>query len=37
MRRVRKKEEKKEQYLKLSSKYWTVTITPMVEFYENDR
>ena len=33
MRRVRKKEEKEEQYLKLSSDYWTSTFTPGVKFY----
>ena len=37
MRKVLKKEKERKQYLKLSSKYWTVTMTPMVKFYENDR
>ena len=33
MRRVRKKEKEKGQYLKLSSNYWTSTFTPGVRFY----
>ena len=37
MRKVQKKEKRKQRYLKLSSKHWTSTITPMVRFYENDR
>ncbi len=37
MRKVLKKEKERKQYLKLWSKYWTATITPIVRFYENDR
>jgi hypothetical protein len=33
MQKVQKKQKRKKQYLKLSSKYWTSTKTPLLKFY----
>ena len=34
MRNRQKKGKRKEQYLKLSSKHWTSTTTPLPKFYK---